>query len=702
MARLLYTISEEGTSDEHCYELEVDTVAIGRGEDNQIVLFQSGVSRHHAEIVKTPGGHLLLDRGSTNGTFVGHEKITEHRLRDGDVFRVGTVTLRYLGELDEAGSIGEKPLYRSIECPSCSARIEGPCNFCPACRARITDRSDGSGPGRLRPSSRTFGLAAALIFVLLLGTAAWFAGSFLIDVARGIVSSESTVASVAPEMAAFGDAVKLRGASVSFTAGPEGAVTTLADGARVDVPAGALSRPIRFQGAVMDVEIHRLSADFSAARVYMVGTDMETGPLSQPVVLELPLSGSSIHTLAIFAGADWRALPSQTGPSARIELGAFSRRYVAVLNATASSPSGSPEPGTSVDVLEPNLAKRARFHVNTFLRWFEKNEFNGVISLGDASQYEKALTTKLDVSIDPNFSHTGKYYPYRARWFGGALGLQLRNSQLVVKELRKDFLVLKTIWHELTHHRISLLGGESCGAEETYTELIENRVDWLGYARGFDAYFKKHKALDGRTCAEIQRRWDNLAGRWENFNGNHLSGPFSWQDPGGATCGVNDETYTITPELIRKWDEKLGIDVDIKKVRAAYEKKMSAMSSSGSKPCTLRELKPSPPPLNQQGASPNAPANEQGSSPQQDGEDHPCPIVELRQEKCSWSPDGYKVDPCPPGYCFDTGPRGSYICVQIDNVTNGKRSYTGRIICQDGFVAERDPCSSLILECVPQ
>ena len=60
---------------------------IGRTNDNQIVVPVREVSRRHAEIVLTETGYLLKDLGSPNGTYVNGQRVTEHRLEDGD--RIG-------------------------------------------------------------------------------------------------------------------------------------------------------------------------------------------------------------------------------------------------------------------------------------------------------------------------------------------------------------------------------------------------------------------------------------------------------------------------------------------------------------------------------------------------------------------------------------------------------------------------------------
>ena len=55
-----------------------------------------GVSRRHAEIVRTPDGAFMLrDLGSTNGTIVNGAATPSHRLANGDRIQIGTVELEY-------------------------------------------------------------------------------------------------------------------------------------------------------------------------------------------------------------------------------------------------------------------------------------------------------------------------------------------------------------------------------------------------------------------------------------------------------------------------------------------------------------------------------------------------------------------------------------------------------------------------------
>jgi len=75
--------------------LEKETVTLGRAADNDIVLANPAVSRHHARLTATPEGTLLEDLGSTYGTTVGEEKVTRRVLRSGDLISLAGVRLRF-------------------------------------------------------------------------------------------------------------------------------------------------------------------------------------------------------------------------------------------------------------------------------------------------------------------------------------------------------------------------------------------------------------------------------------------------------------------------------------------------------------------------------------------------------------------------------------------------------------------------------
>jgi DNA-binding NtrC family response regulator len=73
---------------------------IGRGPDNDVLLDAVGVSRHHALIEKQEGLFLLIDQGSTNGTFLKGERIQRHQLTDGTSFQIQNYLLTFVDDAD--------------------------------------------------------------------------------------------------------------------------------------------------------------------------------------------------------------------------------------------------------------------------------------------------------------------------------------------------------------------------------------------------------------------------------------------------------------------------------------------------------------------------------------------------------------------------------------------------------------------------
>lgn len=70
-------------------------VRIGRQADNDLVIADPGVSRHHAEITNERGTCTLRDLGSTNGTLVNGAKVKQHALQDGDLITVGSTVVEF-------------------------------------------------------------------------------------------------------------------------------------------------------------------------------------------------------------------------------------------------------------------------------------------------------------------------------------------------------------------------------------------------------------------------------------------------------------------------------------------------------------------------------------------------------------------------------------------------------------------------------
>ncbi|HEY6565398.1 MAG TPA: FHA domain-containing protein [Pirellulaceae bacterium] len=89
---------------------------LGRMRECDVVLAHPLVSREHCEIFERDGELHVRDLGSTNGTFVGKERIEESPLRPGDLLTVGVVTFRaiYGGYDHESALTG--PLQDDADC----------------------------------------------------------------------------------------------------------------------------------------------------------------------------------------------------------------------------------------------------------------------------------------------------------------------------------------------------------------------------------------------------------------------------------------------------------------------------------------------------------------------------------------------------------------------------------------------------------
>jgi predicted component of type VI protein secretion system len=77
-------------------ELEPGVVfTIGRDPESKLAIPVDRVSRHHAEIRWKDEKPLLVDLGSSNGTFVGGRQIVEHPLAAGDEIQIGPFVAVY-------------------------------------------------------------------------------------------------------------------------------------------------------------------------------------------------------------------------------------------------------------------------------------------------------------------------------------------------------------------------------------------------------------------------------------------------------------------------------------------------------------------------------------------------------------------------------------------------------------------------------
>ncbi len=80
------------------WSVPVRTMRIGRADDNDIVVADLSVSRHHAELWNVGGRYEIVDLGSHNRTFLNGAEITSAPVTEQDIIGIGPATFRLVGD----------------------------------------------------------------------------------------------------------------------------------------------------------------------------------------------------------------------------------------------------------------------------------------------------------------------------------------------------------------------------------------------------------------------------------------------------------------------------------------------------------------------------------------------------------------------------------------------------------------------------
>lgn len=83
----------EGRQRGKTLDLSSGSLTMGRHKSNAFVLDDEAASSYHAEITREATGHFITDLGSTNGTYVGGEKIVKTRLALNAEIKIGTTIM---------------------------------------------------------------------------------------------------------------------------------------------------------------------------------------------------------------------------------------------------------------------------------------------------------------------------------------------------------------------------------------------------------------------------------------------------------------------------------------------------------------------------------------------------------------------------------------------------------------------------------
>jgi diguanylate cyclase (GGDEF)-like protein len=95
------------------FRLGDDETLIGRTPDSQIRLDDDGVSRKHAKVVRSEGQWVVMDLGSTNGTYHDGERVQVLTLFDGAKIQLGMGTILRFQYQDEHDERFHQQMYES-------------------------------------------------------------------------------------------------------------------------------------------------------------------------------------------------------------------------------------------------------------------------------------------------------------------------------------------------------------------------------------------------------------------------------------------------------------------------------------------------------------------------------------------------------------------------------------------------------------
>lgn len=103
------TISEPGkTPQPYRFRLERETVHIGRGSDNDIIIECGSCSTQHCVMKRVEGGYMLKDTGSTNGIKHDDTLMDVIDLFDGMEVMIGDIPMKFKLSKEEIATLTEE------------------------------------------------------------------------------------------------------------------------------------------------------------------------------------------------------------------------------------------------------------------------------------------------------------------------------------------------------------------------------------------------------------------------------------------------------------------------------------------------------------------------------------------------------------------------------------------------------------------
>jgi two-component system cell cycle response regulator len=110
---LAYLVVLAGVSAGEMFKITSEKTVIGRGAHVTIRITDDGVSREHCQLVREGDQVVLVDLGSTNGTFCNGARVDRRALVDGDKIMVGSTTILKFTYHDYLDEVFQRQMYES-------------------------------------------------------------------------------------------------------------------------------------------------------------------------------------------------------------------------------------------------------------------------------------------------------------------------------------------------------------------------------------------------------------------------------------------------------------------------------------------------------------------------------------------------------------------------------------------------------------
>jgi uncharacterized protein involved in exopolysaccharide biosynthesis len=104
-----FLLAVNGSQPGRVYPVNRNTMILGRSDTADIRIAHPSVSSEHARIINGSLGYEIEDLGSTNGTYVGTDRVTRARLQSGDRLTLGTVEFSFLMDRAQDATVALLP-----------------------------------------------------------------------------------------------------------------------------------------------------------------------------------------------------------------------------------------------------------------------------------------------------------------------------------------------------------------------------------------------------------------------------------------------------------------------------------------------------------------------------------------------------------------------------------------------------------------